>query len=414
MKKRLNILLILLTILLLGLYIKSSVINVNAESINSKITIYDFTKKGCSNCKNSKLFLTEFEANNDSIEVLFLDIDDYSKLYKDVKMMFDIETSPSMPVIVIGGWFNTGFNDSIGKNIEKVVNYYNKNSDDDKYLDLIKFHTDNIEEGFTIEINEDMVNQNKLQDTSIDVPILGLVDYKEVSCLVVSIVFGLLDGFNPCGMWILIFIISLLIPTNDKKKIWILGGTFIITSGLFYFLLLMSWSGFTELIPTNILKIATGIIAILVGCYNLYKYIKARIKKEDGCDVTSAEQKRKLSFKVRSIINDSRNIVIAIIGIAGITLLVNLIEVACSTGWPMIFSNILSVQEIPFGGRLLYILIYVIFFLLDDLIVFSIAVITMRIKVISNKLTKYSHLICAIIMLAFGILMLFFPNILGM
>jgi len=45
--------------------------------------------------------------------------------------------------------------------------------------------------------------------------------------------------------------------------------------------------------------------------------------------------------------------------------------------------------------------------MLDDIIVFSIAMLTLKVTGISNKYTKYSHLIGGIIMLIIGLLMIF-------
>ena len=87
--------------------------------------------------------------------------------------------------------------------------------------------------------------------------------------------------------------------------------------------------------------IISGIIALAAGGFNLYKYIKAKVNKEEGCDVTSAKQKRKITKKVKSLINE-KNIWIAIVGVVGVTLLINLFELACSAGWPYIFTTILA------------------------------------------------------------------------
>lgn len=59
-----------------------------------------------------------------------------------------------------------------------------------------------------------------------------------------------------------------------------------------------------------------------------------------------------------------------------------------------------------------YILIYILFFLIDDLVVFFIAMITLHITGITTKYSKYSHLIGGVIMVIIGILLIFKPEIL--
>ena len=86
---------------------------------------------------------------------------------------------------------------------------------------------------------------------ALNLPLIGEVKAKEANLFLVSILIGFADGINPCGMWVLLFIISMLIPSRDKKKIWILGGAFILTSGIFYFLMMMGW---TALVNTLVLQ----------------------------------------------------------------------------------------------------------------------------------------------------------------
>ena len=91
--------------------------------------------------------------------------------------------------------------------------------------------------------------------------------------------------------------------------------------------------------------------------------------------------------------------------------MVNFIELACSAGLPVLFSQILAINDVSSAQELIYVLIYVLFFLLDDLIIFAIATFSLKAIGISNKFAKYSHLIGGILMLIIGILLLFFPNI---
>ena len=100
----------------------------------------------------------------------------------------------------------------------------------------------------------------------------------------------------------------------------------------------------------------------------------------------------------------------AILGIIALAISVNVIELACSAGLPLIFTQILAMNNVSMVARVIYILIYILFFMIDDIIVFIIAMATFKITGISTKYTKYSHLIGGIIMLIIGILMIFKPS----
>jgi len=391
-------LLILLMLLIIPLFTGNTVEAETNELGTEEVYVYVFSKEGCPKCASLKMFISEYAKEYSIIKVKIFEKanvpgTENNKLLNKVRDIYNVE-STGYPLTIIGGKYVLGYSSNREAEIKKYVEYYSN-----------KEHVNVINK---IILGDEIKDEWIEPETKFDIPILGEVSSTDVSLFLLSVIVGFADGINPCGMWVLLFIISLIIPTQDKKKIWVLGGGFILTSGVFYFLMMMSWISIVNNFAGNkIFIIISGIIALVAGGWNLYKYIKSRIKKEEGCDVTSAEQKRKISKKLKNLINEG-NIWIALVGVVGITLFINLFELACSAGWPYIFTTILAENKLSFGGELFYILIYVIFFLIDDLIIFTIAVLTLRIKAVSNKLSKYAHLIGGILMILFGIMMIFF------
>ena len=242
-----------------------------------------------------------------------------------------------------------------------------------------------------------------------EVPILGKIDAKEVSLPLLAIILGLVDGFNPCAMWILVFLISMLFGMKDRKKMWILGSTFILTSGLVYLLFMVSWLNLAVFLTSvKLIRLLIAIFSIIFGMYNIYRYIDS-LDKEDGCDVTDKEDRKKIINKIKKI-TTNKKFILSIIGIMTLAVSVNILELLCSLGLPVIFTNILAINHLNILEYSIYIFIYILFFLIDDIIVFIIAMMSMKIKGISNKYTKYSHLIGGIIMLLLGILMALKPE----
>ena len=109
-------------------------------------------------------------------------------------------------------------------------------------------------------------------------------------------------------------------------------------------------------------------------------------------------------------IDNKKTFYLAILGVMGLAVSVNLIELACSSGLPLIFTQILAINNLNSLQYLLYILIYIIFFLIDDIVIFAIAMKTLKLTGISTKYNKLSHLIGGILMLLIGILMIFKPE----
>lgn len=244
---------------------------------------------------------------------------------------------------------------------------------------------------------------------SFTLPIFGTIQTANLSLPVLSIVMGILDGFNPCAMWTLLFLISLLLGMKNKKRMWILGMTFIATSAFIYFLFLTAWLNFFLILGFVFwVRIAIGLIAIGVGIYNLRDY---QTNKDGACKVTGDEKKRKTFDKLKNITHEKK-FILALGGIIILAFAVNLVELVCSAGLPAIYTQILSISNLSPGQHYFYILIYIFFFMIDDLIVFGIAMITLHAVGIQSKYSRFSRLIGGILMLIIGGLLLFKPEVL--
>ena len=126
-------------------------------------------------------------------------------------------------------------------------------------------------------VNNDDKNDQKEDKTIYDIPLIGKVDIKKVSVLLVSIVIGLVDGFNPCAMWVLLFLISTLLGMKDRKRMWIIGLTFLLTSALVYMVIMLGWLEIVVNITTSILiRNIIAVIAVIGGLINLRTFIKSK------------------------------------------------------------------------------------------------------------------------------------------
>ena len=364
-------------------------LNVAAKEVN----LYLFYGQECPHCKEELAYLEELKQTYEFniIKYETWHNEENAKLLTEIKSKLKMD-NPYVPFTVIDNLGLTGFNENTKVQIENRIKYCLKN-------DCI----DIIEENCVIEEPCD-------ETTSFTLPILGNINAKEISLPLVSIVLGFLDGFNPCAMWILIFLISFLISTGNIKRMKILGSTFLLTSATIYFLFMMAWLNITmQMNKIIFLRNIIAVIAVIMGIWNLIKYNKES-KREVGCTVTNKEQKIKIIERIKKYVSEN-NIGLAMLGIMALAISVNIIELACSAGLPLLFTQILSLNNLNSLQYLIYVLLYIIFFLIDDIIIFLIAIKTLKVTGISNKYTKYSHLIGGVIMLIVGLLLLFKPEI---
>lgn len=244
---------------------------------------------------------------------------------------------------------------------------------------------------------------------SVDTGLFGVVSLKDVSLPIFTIILGAVDGFNPCAMWILIFLITMMFSMHDRKRMWILGLTFIFISGFVYLCFMVSWLSLASFLNSvTLIRFLIASFAVLFGMVNIYRYIKG-LNSDVGCDVTDKKKRLKIMERIKKIVTE-KSFLLSILGIVLLAFYVNLIELLCSLGIPVMFTNVLAMNDLSTLEYVIYIGLYLLFFLIDDILIFVIAMKTLKIKGISNKYTKYSHLIGGIIMVLLGILMVIKPE----
>ena len=377
------------------------VCEVNAKEL---IDVHIFYSKTCGHCKKAKEFLKEYQENEGKIEIHYYEVT-YNKQnalkFEEVQNVLD-HPSMSVPYIVIGTEVFVGYSDNLPNEIKNTVLYYEEND----YIDVT---SKIIDREITKEnISEYLKKEDIISDT-VKIPLLGEVNVKKVSIPILAIVMGLVDGFNPCAMWVLIFLISMLINMKDRKKMWILGLSFLLTSALVYGLIMGAWLNIVvNFAGIRWIQIIIGIIALIGSIFNFRSYYLER-KKDSGCQIVDEKKRKNIISKIKKFTSE-KNFILALLGIILLAISVNVVELACSAGLPVLFTNILAVNNITGISALLYILLYILFFLLDDLIIFFVAVVTFKVTGMTTKYTKFSHLIGAIIMLIIGILMIVKPE----
>jgi len=154
------------------------------------------------------------------------------------------------------------------------------------------------------------------------------------------------------------------------------------------------------------IKPAIGLLAAGAGIYYLREYF---INKEAVCKVTSSGKRQLIFNKLKQFVHE-QHFWLALGGIIVLAALVNLVELVCSAGLPAIFTQILTMSGIPVWQSYGYMVLYILIFMLDDMIVFGIAMKTLELKTISAKYSRFSNLIGGIIMLLLGILLIFKPE----
>lgn len=420
MKKILKFLIVFAVFLLLP---------VSAKADEKVINIHLFYGNGCPHCAAEEEFLSDYLKDRTDVKLYKYEIwyDSHNQeLLSKVQKEMGTTNKNGVPFTVIGKKTIVGYADGVtDEQIKDAINYYLNND----YRDYAGEITGKVKKA---EVKEDITKdesktedkkENKMEkaddtkdsdqtDENVTVPVLGKINAKKVSLPILAVVLGFVDGFNPCAMWILIFLITMLFNMKDRKKMWILGLTFILTSGIVYLMFMLAWLNLATFISKiAFIRLLIAVIALVVGLINVYKYIDSLKKKDEGCDVVDKKDRKKIMEKIISITHEKK-FIIALLGIMVLAASVNIIELMCSIGIPLLFTQILAMNNLSTFSYMIYMFIYIFFFLIDDIVIFVISMVTLKVTGLSTKYTKYSHLVGGIIMLIIGLLLIIKPELL--
>lgn len=374
---------------------------------SNDLDIHLFYSKTCPHCKDERSYLDEFLKDRKNIKLHLYEITENKEnreFLKKVQKIID-EESNYVPYTVIGNKYYEGFNNNTKLKIENTIKAYE--DDYDNYVNVVG----DIKSGKITEKNYKKIIEGKEVKVSnnVRIPLLGEVNPKKVSLPLIAIIIGLVDGFNPCAMWVLVFLISMLFNMKDKRRMWILGLTFLFTSAFVYFLFMIAWLNIVVSISgIRWIQILIALVALIGAFVNFRSYYMER-KKDAGCVVVDDNKRKKIFSKIKKFTTE-KSFILAILGVITLAVSVNLVELACSAGLPLLFTQILALNNLSEVESTIYILVYIFFFLIDDLVVFMIAMLTLKITGITTKYTKYTHLIGGIIMFLIGLLMLIKPE----
>ena len=379
--------------------------NIKAEE--NLVNLYLFYSKTCSHCEAEMKLLDEIQEDYDNLRIYKYEIsdDENSLLLSKVSEIFDVKVT-GVPFTIIGEKTFLGYSDENSKKkFIGTIEYYSSHG----YTDKIGEYLGNELPTYDINNNDITVDEyiKDYGEYTFNVPLVGEVKTKDMALPIIAIVMGFIDGINPCAMWVLLFLISMLIGMHDRKKMWILGSAFLLTSAFIYFLIMLAWLNIAVVITKiDIIRLVIAIIALLGGFYNLYSLFKM---KENGCNVTTKKDRQKILERIKKFTSE-KSLVLSVIGVIALAISVNLIELACSAGLPVMFTQILAINNLTGIQYVSYILLYILFFLIDDLIIFIIAVTSMKVSGMSVKYGKISKLIGAILLILIGILLMFKPE----
>jgi thiol-disulfide isomerase/thioredoxin len=384
-----------------------------AAQENARVDAYLFWRTGCPFCEKAEVYLGRLEQEIPELRVERLEVSSSEAnraLFIALSRALEIER-PVVPIVVVGSRAFVGYLDdaTTGAAIRQAVQDCRDSPCDDLLASLRTqaAPTRDVQRSTGTSQTSPQGIQTPRVPESIDLPLLGEIDTRALSLPLLTVVLGAVDGFNPCALWVLVFLMGLLIGLEDHKRMWLLGGAFLLASGGAYFVFMAAWLNVLLFLGAVLwIRVAIALVALGGGAFYLREFV---LNSEAVCKAGRPERRHRIMDGLRSAVRE-RELILAVSGVVVLAIAVNLIELICSAGIPAVYTQVLSLTPMPAWQYYLYLLIYIAVFLLDDLIVFATAMVTLQAGGLTAKYSRYAHLVGGIILCALGALLLLQPE----
>ncbi len=347
----------------------------------------------CPHCADESEFLAEMEEKYPQIEVVRMGSWEQENLAL-LEELYNQHEVPReewglVPVTFINEYHFLGYSENQSKMIEN-----------------------GIRAGLGLPLLETEQNNNKIK-----IPFIGEIDISGFSPLGLAVVLGALDGFNACAMVALGFLLAVLVATGIRQRVFLIGSVFILVSGIIYFIFISAWLNlFLVLENIKLITVLVGLIVTFFAVFLLKDYFSGVVCKL--CQVKPGKQnffvraEQKLFMQMQKLVSAKMSLPVTLLGVAVVAAGINMVELCCSFGFPLVFTKILTSWELSALSYYSYLLVYILFYMLDDFIIFLVAVWTLRVTQASEKYLKAIKLISGILLLLLGLTILINPELL--
>lgn len=339
-----------------------------------------FHGDGCPHCGAMQEFLDELEDRYPDLVVT-----EYEVWYDTANQVVFTETLAALgqepeavPTVVIDGIVIVGHSDAIEGRIEGIV--------------------DDLSDGLVPTDEDEFV---------IDVPLVGSVDVGSGSLIGATALIALVDGVNPCSLWVLSMLMALVVHSGSRSRVFAVGGMFLLITSLLYGLYMIGAYSTLSLVGEQTwIRIAVALVAGTFGVLHVKEHFTTR-----GPSVTiGAEHKPGLFQKMRRLADMDRSLPATLGGTAVLAVGVSLLETPCTAGLPLLWTNLIADRGVPASGAVVLFLLYLLIFLVDELVIFGATVFTMRAAKMQEHHGQALQLIGGTLMLTLAVAMVAAPS----
>lgn len=340
--------------------------------------LHVYVSQGCPHCAAAEVYLEELQRRQPGLNLQL------HRLENDPGALAELQAisrragirTPGVPTFVVGETVLVGFDgaDGVGRQLNELVRQQ---------------------------------HQHQRVEALIRAGPLGHLSASQLGLPLFTLVLGLLDGFNPCAMWVLLYLLSLLVHWRDRRRLALVAGTFVLISGAVYYAFMAAWLNvFLVLGMSRPIQLLLGVTALLIGAVNL------RDSRRPGARFTLSipeGAKPGLFDRMRGVLQSRTRLAPALAGVVVLALVVNLVELLCTAGLPAVYTAVLSQQALPAWGYYSYLGLYILGYIADDALMVGISVWVLGNRRLSESAARRLKLISGAVMLSLGLVLVLRP-----
>jgi cytochrome c biogenesis protein CcdA/glutaredoxin len=369
--------------LVLGLLLAVAPAAAGRAASGQDVELTLFWGKGCPHCAAEKEWLASAVEQYPWLRVrqyeVFHDAGNRARLERTARALGFEATA--VPVTVVGGRYWVGWSDAIRDEVASAIR-----------------------EPRAVEPAD--VESAKGKSSRVDVPLVGDVTVSSDSLVVSTLVIGFVDGVNPCSLWVISVLLAIVVRTGSRRRVLAIGSAFLVVTAAMYALYMAGI--YSAMGVVDHLGVVQVVVALLAGVFGLVS-VKDYFAYKVGVSFTIPDSSKPGLYRRMRAAAGHRQLLPALAATTGLAVGVSLLETPCTAGFPVLWTGLLDANGVHAAGAALLFGLYMVPFLLDELIVFAIAVLTLRATKVQERHGRLLKLVGGTMMLALAVTVLVDP-----
>lgn len=375
-----------------ALAVESVVSGLEAQTASHRELVV-YVREGCPHCADAKRYIPTLQRARMDVRVVFRHVDEEAAARDELRRLSQAAGywPPGVPAFVYRGQFMVGFGEAevSGPELQRWL------ADVDEALALPKSEV------------VPMSSPGVSAPPALTGWMGELAGLQKWGLPLFTLMIGVVDGFNPCAMWVLLFLLSLLVHWRDRRRMALIAGTFVLVSGAVYYAFMAAWLNLFQAVGlTQPVRVALAYLALLIAAVNIKDYAVGKI----GASLSIPGRAKPTLYRRMRGVMQAHSLPLAMLGVASLAVAVNLVELLCTAGLPAMYTAILTQQGLSPAQHYAYLGLYIAGYIADDSLMVGTAVYALAHDKLSEQAGRYLKLISGVVMAALGFVMLLRPQ----